>query len=480
MLRRRRLNFRDSRAPFACESRFFAVGVAVAVVVSIVLAVVVAAPARASGPGPWPRCVARAAPAHVGIREVGRTREGRLLTLRLRSAAMGDVQPVDVLLPPRYDASGRTRYHVLYLLHGAGGNYRSWIDGNLTPLLGNLPVITVMPNGSEHGLDGGYTDWTAMAVGDARAAPAWETFHMRELVPYIDAHFPIIAGPAGHAVAGISMGGGGATKYAAEYPGTFGYAGTFSGEAHPLLPLALAVQPKNCRWGNPATDEVIWRDNDSADLATNLRGVRVFIRSGNGQPGPYDSPTPPADPLAALIRRARLAVEYGAELENKALLAGLRAVHASVDVRFFPGSHSLPYWQRDMREFVAWLRMEFRRPPSVLTRFSVLSAHRFFTAWGWSFSAIRRVREFVYLSVDRNRLRATGSGALTVSTPSWYPARRLVTVRVGRRVVRRRADRHGVVTFRLDLGPSHTRQQTAFGRSAIRGWRTVTAVIAPS
>src|SRR5947209_8509027 len=129
-----------------------------------VLATMVLAPASASAsrPGPWPTCVPRPAASRVGIREVSRVRQGRLITLQLRSAAMGDVQPVDVLLPPHYDASRRTRYHVLFLLHGAGGSYQSWIDGHLTPLLGNLPVITVMPNGTEHGLDGDYTDWTAM------------------------------------------------------------------------------------------------------------------------------------------------------------------------------------------------------------------------------------------------------------------------------------------------------------------------------
>jgi S-formylglutathione hydrolase FrmB len=426
-------------------------------IAALTLAVPLSASASANGggPGPWPTCVPRAAPSRIGIREVSRVRHGRLITLQLRSSAMGDVQPVDVLLPPRYDASGRTRYHVLFLLHGAGGSYQSWIDGHLTPLLGNLPVITVMPNGTEHGLDGDYTDWTAMAAGDTRRAPDWETYHIRELLPFIDGHFPIVPGPAGHAIAGISMGGGGATKYAAEYPGTFGYVGTFSGEAHPLMPLALAVQAKNCRWGDPARDEVIWRDNDSADLAANLRGVRVFIRSGDGHPGPYDSPTPPKDPLAALIRNGQLAVEYGARLENLALLSGLRKVHASVDARFFHGSHSLPYWQRDMREFVAWLRGQFRHGPVVRRRFSVQSAHTFFSAWGWRFHAIRRVREFAYVTVTGNRLRVTGSGTFIVTSP------------------------HGV-RLRLRVGPSHTRQQTAFGPSARRGWRSATAVIRPT
>ena len=202
-------------------------GWAVAVGVSLALAVVSVADA-ASGGSTWPACTPRPAATQIGIRELSHTRQGRLLTLQLFSAAMGEVQPVDVLLPPHYDASGRTRYHVLYLFHGAGGSYRTWIAGKLTLLLGTLPIITVMPNGSEHGHDGTYTDWTEMPVGDSARAPAWETYHVRELVPFIDRRFPTLSGPAGHAVAGISMGGGGATKYAAEYPGTFGYAGTFS------------------------------------------------------------------------------------------------------------------------------------------------------------------------------------------------------------------------------------------------------------
>jgi diacylglycerol O-acyltransferase/trehalose O-mycolyltransferase len=475
----------DKRRSFTAGTRVggalrlgIAVGLAAALVLGASLAVVPAADG-ASGSS-WPACVSRSAPTQIGIREVRRTRDGRLLTLQLRSAAMGDVEPVDVLLPPHYDASGRTRYHVLYLLHGAGGDYRSWIDGKLTPLLGDLPVITVMPNGSEHGHDGNYTDWTEMPVGDSARAPAWETYHIRELVPFIDWRFPTISGPAGHAVAGISMGGGGATKYAAEYPGTFGYAGTFSGEAHPLLPLALTVQNKTCRWGDPATHQVIWRDNDSADLAHNLYGVRVFIRSGNGTPGPYDSPTEPSNPVAALIRRGQLGVEYGAHLENEALLAGLHAVHAVVNARFFPGSHSLPYWQRDMREFVAWLRVQLRHPPLVLRRFSVASAHTTFTAWGWSFQAIRRVREFAYITVDGDRIRATGSGVLAASTPPRFHPRERLVVELGGRRVQLRADRHGVISFRLDLGPSHTRQQTAFGRGALHGWRTAHASIRPA
>ncbi|HUO74760.1 MAG TPA: alpha/beta hydrolase family protein [Solirubrobacteraceae bacterium] len=426
----------------------------------------------------------RTEPVAIGLTEAGRTRARRLLTLRLRSRAMGNVQTVDVLLPPRLHRSGHTRYHVLYLLHGAGGDYRSWITAGIEQLLGTLPVIAVMPEGSQDGMDGSYADWASMAPAAgtptrpvSERAPAWESYHIRELVPFIDEHFPTLAGPAGRAIAGISMGGGGATKYAAEYPGTFGYVGTFSGEAHPLLPIALAFQPKNCRWGNPATDQVVWRDNDSTVLAGNLRGIRVFIRSGDGTPGPFDAPAPPADPAQAAVRQIQLVIEYGAHLENLAFVAALRAAGVSdVDARFFPGSHSLPYWQRDTREFVAWLALQFRRPLRPPAVASIASAHARFTSWGWSFSVHRRVREFLYLRLTRSSIRATGSGTVDVETPPQRPHHRY-RVTVGAAATTVAADGSGHVRFRLDLGPSHTHQQTRFGHAVVRTWRTVTATV---
>jgi S-formylglutathione hydrolase FrmB len=415
----------------------------------------VAGAATQQFPSDWPTCTPRTAPIHTGITGFSQTRHGRLITLMLHSRAMGDIQPVDVLLPSHYDS--HKRYHVLYLLHGAGGSYQSWINTGIEQLLGSLPVIAVMPDGSERGMDGGYSDWFGTAPGQIESAPAWESYHIDELLPFIDQHFPTIKTAAGRAIVGISMGGGGATKYAAEYPGTFGYVGTLSGESDPLLPAAVAFQSKTCKWGDPNTQLLIWRDNDSTSLAANLKGVRIFIRCGDGTPGPFDYPTEPSDPTKAAIRRIQLIIEAGAHLENEDLATALRAhgIH-DIDVRYFPGSHSLPYWQRDTRELVSWLRAQSRHPPRTPPSFTVASAHTNFTAWGWSFHAIRKVREFVYLRITRTRITATGSGRLEVrAPPSSRPHR----------------------SFTINLGPSHTHQQNQFGPQATRHWRTVTATL---
>jgi diacylglycerol O-acyltransferase/trehalose O-mycolyltransferase len=404
-------------------------------------------------------CVPRTAPMRIGIRELGRSARGRLVTYTLRSLAMGNVQHVNVLLPAHFDRSGRTRYPVLYLLHGAFGNYAAW-DAQFLAIVGTLPVIAVMPSGSQivaDGtlMDGDYSDWFGLpagAPGVAGVAPAWESYHIDELIPFIDRVLPTEPTAAGRAVVGISMGGGGAFKYAAEYPGTFGYAGSLSGELDPELPVAQAFLPKTCVHGDPALQEVVWRDNDATALAANLHGVRLFVRSGDGVPGPFDPAQPPADPFQRAVRQTQLVVEAGAHAEALQFLAAAARAHVSVDAAFYHGSHYLPYWHREMRSFVAWLRVQLRRPVAAPRAFSVESAHDVFTAWGWRFAVRRRVPEFLYVRVGGGRLVLTGSGRVVVTTPAG-------------------------VSVAVDLGPSHRVQQTRFGAGATRGWRTVSIAI---
>ncbi|HLI55835.1 MAG TPA: alpha/beta hydrolase-fold protein, partial [Actinomycetota bacterium] len=112
-------------------------------------------------------CVSRPAPlpAQVGIGQASFIGQGRLRTYTVDSAVEGETR-VNVLLPTGYDASGRTRYPVLYLLHGSGGSYADWANaatvagvpqgGDVEALVGRLPLIVVMPDDSP---DGSYSDW---------------------------------------------------------------------------------------------------------------------------------------------------------------------------------------------------------------------------------------------------------------------------------------------------------------------------------
>ncbi|CAM5242979.1 hypothetical protein SCALM49S_10336 [Streptomyces californicus] len=83
---------------------------------------------------------------------------------------------------------------------------RAWTAGK--------PLIVVMP-------DGGAAGWYSNPVSSNVGPRNWETFHISQLLPWVDANFRTYAEYNGRAVSGFSMGGFGALKYAAKYYGHF-------------------------------------------------------------------------------------------------------------------------------------------------------------------------------------------------------------------------------------------------------------------
>ncbi|WP_218924799.1 alpha/beta hydrolase family protein, partial [Streptomyces sp. st115] len=151
-----------------------------------------------------------------GLRIVDRNESDvRMRYYRFATSAIGWNPGVNVLLPDGYHTSGR-RYPVLYLFHGGGTDQdfitfdrmgiRAWTAGK--------PLIVVMP-------DGGHAGWYSNPVSSNVGPRNWETFHIAQLLPWVDANFRTYAEYDGRAVSGFSMGGFGALKYAAKYYGHF-------------------------------------------------------------------------------------------------------------------------------------------------------------------------------------------------------------------------------------------------------------------
>ncbi|MHA6761937.1 alpha/beta hydrolase [Streptacidiphilus sp. PAMC 29251] len=164
----------------------------------------------------------------------------------------------NILLPPGYTPTRAAGYDSLYLLHGGGGTYQDWVRQSATAV--DLPGATSVPSSStktgmldvigrsanpyqgvivmpEAGISGLYTDWKGTT--DGGFAPKWETYHLNELLPWIDAHFDTVSNRSARAVAGFSLGGFGALKYAADRPDLFGAVGAFS----PGTDLTSTVTP---------------------------------------------------------------------------------------------------------------------------------------------------------------------------------------------------------------------------------------------
>ena len=250
-----------------------------------------AAPAGGAGTPAWPTCVPRATPIRIGIYEVGRVREGRLRRFACARGRWETCSPSTSCCRRTTTRPGRTRYRVLYLLHGAGGDYRTWMREGAQRLLGSLPVIAVMPNGSEASMDGNYADWQERAPGGGRRPGRASTSASWS-------RSSTLTSPRSQARPGVRSRGSrwAAAARRSTRPSTRGRSAT--------RPPSPARRTRCCRWrwpsrtrpaagATPRRTEVIWRDNDSTDLAGNLRGVRMFVRTGKRHTRPVRLPGAP-------------------------------------------------------------------------------------------------------------------------------------------------------------------------------------------
>jgi S-formylglutathione hydrolase FrmB len=273
--------------------------------------------------------------------------DSRLVELQLSTPALKSPTGVRVLLPADYDQHPDHRYPVLYLLHGAMGNDTDWTTvGDAEAITAGAPLIVVMPDGGKGGF---YTNWVNR---QAYGPPEWETYHVDELLPWIDEHYRTIAARDGRAIAGLSMGGFGAMSYASRHPDLFAWAGSFSGAVDithsPGAVGAIAAVAfvdgglPGDQFGNRLLMDANWQAHDPWVQAPNLRGMTVQIDTGNGAPGPFDPAGGLGDPIEEQVH------VMSVSLHNRLLSLGIP--HTWDD--YGPGTHTWPYWQRDLRQAV--------------------------------------------------------------------------------------------------------------------------------
>lgn len=144
----------------------------------------------------------------------------------LNSAVLGQEMEYSILLPGSYSEAVDSVYPVLYLLHGMGDDHNAWIEkGNVAALVQKainnevLPeMIVVMPNA-----------FVTFYVDNYQDNLAYETFFREEFLPYIESEYRVDAQRSQRFIAGLSMGGYGASYYAFSYPEKFCYCYSMSG-----------------------------------------------------------------------------------------------------------------------------------------------------------------------------------------------------------------------------------------------------------
>jgi S-formylglutathione hydrolase FrmB len=206
----------------------------------------------------------------------------RLWYYRFQTPAIGWNPGVNVLLPDDYRTSGRT-YPVLYLFHGGAADFRQFDFLGIRNLTAGKPIIVVMP-------DGGQAGWYSNPVGSFVGPRNWETFHIAQLIPWIEANFRTYAEYDGRAVSGFSMGGFGALKYAAKYYGHFASVSSHSGPASLRRDGGLVVHWANLSsavvelggatvYGVPWDEFRVSSDNP-VERIPSYRNKRVFLVAG--------------------------------------------------------------------------------------------------------------------------------------------------------------------------------------------------------
>ena len=145
---------------------------------------------------------------------------GSVDTIEMKSTFLKKATKFVVIQPSLINS--QERYPVVYLLNGYDGNYAQWSKTapQLAKTADDLKMIFVYA-------DGGKSSWYFDSPIDSTSQ--YESYIIKELVPYVDANFPTKANPKSRAITGLSMGGHGGLYLAIRHSDVFGAAGSTSG-----------------------------------------------------------------------------------------------------------------------------------------------------------------------------------------------------------------------------------------------------------
>jgi enterochelin esterase family protein len=245
---------------------------------------------------------------------------------RFPSRALGRDLAYSIYLPPGYAVEASERYPVLYLLHGVGGDERTWpkaggVQTTADDLIGRgviPPLVIVMPDaGSSWFVD-------SQAIGGPGNFATAIGF---DLPAHIEASWRVRPGPSARAVAGQSMGGFGALRLAFAEPDRYCAVAALS----PVLWSRLPVDRELTRNQVALLSGAFGSPPDIARLhRQSPLGLIPTLAAGSSRPAIY------------LMSGDR--DEFGAAADVRALRRELRLAGIPVTSEIVPGTHTWSLW----------------------------------------------------------------------------------------------------------------------------------------
>lgn len=233
--------------------------------------------------------------------------------------------PMTILLPDGYDRS-KKRYPVIYLLHGFNQQHSSWFTSTrLVRLASSYSFIIVSPEAKN--------SWYTNSVTQPELR--YEDLLMKDIIPFVDGKYRTKKGGEFRSIAGLSMGGYGALKFALKYPAQFHFAAGLSPsiqfpaglEDSAIVARRSDASNASVRAAFGAVRNALWPENDIVSLLKRTGGRAlpyIYLSVGSN------------DNIPEIIDQTHL-------------LAGtLRAKKISFEMHESEGGHEWNYWDSEI------------------------------------------------------------------------------------------------------------------------------------
>ncbi len=218
---------------------------------------------------------------------------GEVRMVTYESKAMGLTRVVWIYTPPGYDQS-KSKYPVLYLLHGNGEAQNGWVmNGRANLILDNLiaggkaqPMIVVMPQG--HALQAaGVAPLVRLSGENNMFSERFPRDLLDDVIPLIEKQYRVIADSDHRAIAGLSMGGGQALSIGLGHPDLFHYVLSYSGAVGgPFLKPDeiphVSTGKLKLLWISCGRQDFLYQANKQLSEKLQSEGVRLTYRETEG------------------------------------------------------------------------------------------------------------------------------------------------------------------------------------------------------
>jgi enterochelin esterase-like enzyme len=197
------------------------------------------------------------------------------------SDIVGDDRDYYVYTPPNYDASGKTQYPVLYLLHGLSDDASGWTTaGRANVILDNLiaqgkakPMIMVNPLG--YGVPNVQAGLGPVLSEPDKQFTNFTASVLNEVIPMVEKNYRVSKDRNSRAVAGLSMGGAETFYIGLNHPDQFAYVAGFS-SAFVMYPGASGGGRGGGRGGASHIDSAVFTKAFPALDAKSVRQLKLL------------------------------------------------------------------------------------------------------------------------------------------------------------------------------------------------------------